>query len=122
MGSIGIGCSEARTTAIDLGDLTAFVAVTRGGGFRPAAGASGGCASSFSEAVSRLEARLGVPLLNRTARSITPTEAGAPRSARSHDVTEAEPKSSGRKVLLPIEIGHQPGLLRLPPQQPTSTA
>ena len=31
----------------------------------------------FSEAVSRLEARLGVPLLNRTTRSITPTEAGA---------------------------------------------
>lgn len=28
----------------------------------------------FSEAVSRLEARLGVPLLNRTTRSVTPDD------------------------------------------------
>ena len=70
----------------------------------------------FSEAVSRLEARLGVPLLNRTTRSITPTEAGARLLDRLAPAMsrQAEPKSSGRKVLLPIEIGHQPGLLRLP--------
>jgi len=63
--------------AADLGDLTAFVAVARAGGFREAARASGGSASSFSEAVSRLESRLGVRLLNRTTRSVAPTEAGA---------------------------------------------
>jgi DNA-binding transcriptional LysR family regulator len=61
----------------DLGDLTAFAAVARAGGFRQAARASGGSASSLSEAVSRLEARLGVRLLNRTTRSVAPTEAGA---------------------------------------------
>lgn len=61
----------------DLGDLTAFVAVARAGGFRDAARASGGSASSLSEAVRRLEARLGVRLLNRTTRSVAPTEAGA---------------------------------------------
>lgn len=61
----------------DLGDLTAFVAVARAGGFRDAARAGGGSASSLSEAVSRLEARLGVRLLNRTTRSVAPTEAGA---------------------------------------------
>jgi DNA-binding transcriptional LysR family regulator len=61
----------------DLGDLTAFVAVARSGGFREAARASGGSASGFSEAVSRLEAKLGVRLLNRTTRSVAPTEAGA---------------------------------------------
>ena len=62
----------------DLGDLTAFVAVAGAGGFREAARrASGSSASSFSEAVSRLEARLGVRLLNRTTRSVAPTEAGA---------------------------------------------
>src|SRR5260370_32910374 len=38
----------------------------------------------FSEAVSRLEARLGVPLLNRTPRSIPPTEAGARLLAPLH--------------------------------------
>src|SRR3984957_2816272 len=63
--------------AANLGDLTAFVTVARSGGFREAARASGGSASGFSEAVSRLEARLGVRLLNRTTRSVTPTEAGA---------------------------------------------
>lgn len=61
----------------DLGDLTAFVAVATAGGFREAARASDGSASSLSEAISRLEARLGVRLLNRTTRSVAPTEAGA---------------------------------------------
>src|ERR1700690_1430541 len=61
----------------DLSDLTVFVAVARAGGFREAARASGGSASGYSEAVNRLEARLGVRLLNRTTRSIAATEAGA---------------------------------------------
>jgi len=63
--------------AADLGDLTAFVVVARAGGFRDGARASGSSASSLSEAVRRLEARLGVRLLNRTTRSVAPTEAGA---------------------------------------------
>ena len=62
--------------AADLGDLTAFVAVARAGGFRDAGRASGNSASGLSEAVRRLEARLGVRLLNRTTRSVAPTEAG----------------------------------------------
>jgi DNA-binding transcriptional LysR family regulator len=60
-----------------LGDLTAFVAVARAGGFRDAARASQSSASSLSEAVRRLESGLGVRLLNRTTRSVAPTEAGA---------------------------------------------
>src|ERR1700734_1358867 len=62
--------------AADLGDLTAFVAVARAGGFRDAARTIGSSASSLSEAVRRLETKLGVRLLNRTTRSIAPTEAG----------------------------------------------
>jgi DNA-binding transcriptional LysR family regulator len=61
---------------IDLGDLNAFVTVARAGGFRDGARASGGSASSLSEAVRRLETGLGVRLLNRTTRSVAPTEAG----------------------------------------------
>jgi DNA-binding transcriptional LysR family regulator len=61
----------------ELGDLTAFVAVARSGGFRDAARVTGGSASSLSEAVRRLETQLGVRLLNRTTRSVAPTEAGA---------------------------------------------
>jgi DNA-binding transcriptional LysR family regulator len=62
--------------AADLADLSAFVAVVRAGGFRDGARASGGSASSLSLAVRRLEKKLGVRLLNRTTRSIAPTEAG----------------------------------------------
>jgi DNA-binding transcriptional LysR family regulator len=60
----------------DLGDLNSFVAVARAGGFREAARLNNGSASSLSEAVTRLEARLGVRLFNRTTRSVAPTEAG----------------------------------------------
>jgi DNA-binding transcriptional LysR family regulator len=63
--------------ATNLDDLTAFVAVARAGGFRDAARASNVSASSLSEAVRRLETRLGVRLLNRTTRSVAPTEAGS---------------------------------------------
>jgi DNA-binding transcriptional LysR family regulator len=63
--------------AADLNDLSAFMTVAQAGGFRDAARLGGVSASSLSEAVRRLEARLGVRLLNRTTRSIAPTEAGA---------------------------------------------
>ena len=61
---------------VDLDDLNAFVAVARAKGFRDGARASGSSASGLSEAVRRLELRLGVRLLNRTTRSVVPTEAG----------------------------------------------
>jgi DNA-binding transcriptional LysR family regulator len=63
--------------AADLSDLSAFVAVVRAGGFREASRATGSSASSLSEAMRRLETRLGVRLLNRSTRSVAPTEAGA---------------------------------------------
>lgn len=61
---------------VDLNDLNALVAVARAGGFREAARANGTSASSLSEAVRRLEAQVGVRLLNRTTRSVAPTDAG----------------------------------------------
>lgn len=61
---------------IDLADLSAFIAVARAEGFRDGARSSGMSASGLSEAVRRLEAQLGVRLLNRTTRSVAPTEAG----------------------------------------------
>lgn len=61
---------------VDLNDLNAFLAVARARGFRDGARASGASASGLSEAVSRLEAQLGVRLLNRTTRSVVPTEVG----------------------------------------------
>ena len=63
--------------ATDIQDLLAFVAVVNAGGFREGARLSGKSASSLSDAVRRMESRLGVRLLNRTTRSVVPTEAGA---------------------------------------------
>ena len=63
--------------AEQLGDLAAFVSVARAGGFREVARAGGVSASSLSETLRRLEARLGVRLLHRSTRSVVPTEAGA---------------------------------------------
>jgi len=63
--------------AIELNDLAAFASVAQAGGFREGARLSGVSASRLSEAVRRLEAQLGLRLLNRTTRSIAPTEAGA---------------------------------------------
>ena len=62
----------------DLPDLSAFVHVAEARGFREAARVRGVSASSLSEAVRRLETQLGVRLLHRTTRSVTPTDAGAP--------------------------------------------
>ena len=52
------------------------MAVARAGGFREARAPSGGSASGLSEAVRRLEAQLGVRLLNRTTRSVVPDRGG----------------------------------------------
>jgi DNA-binding transcriptional LysR family regulator len=66
----------------DLDDLNAFVAVARAKGFREAARVSATSASRLSEAVRRLETRLGIRLINRTTRSILLTEAGQGLLAR----------------------------------------
>ena len=60
----------------DMNDLAAFIAVARAQGFREAARVSGTPASTLSMAITRLEARLSVRLLNRTTRSVTLTEVG----------------------------------------------
>lgn len=60
----------------DMNTVAAFMAVARQGGFRDAARATGQSASGLSDSVRRLEAELGVRLLNRTTRSVVLTEAG----------------------------------------------
>jgi DNA-binding transcriptional LysR family regulator len=65
-----------------LDDIEAFLAVARAGGFRKATGGRGASASALSEAVRRLEGRLGVRLLHRTTRSVGLTEAGRRLSER----------------------------------------
>jgi DNA-binding transcriptional LysR family regulator len=60
-----------------LSDVALFAAVVEAGGFRVAAHKRGMSASSLSDCIRRLETDLGIRLLNRTTRSVTPTEAGA---------------------------------------------
>jgi len=57
-------------------DLKLFAAVVEAGGFRPAAQHLGLPASTVSDVVRRLEERLGLRLLNRSIRSVNPTDAG----------------------------------------------
>ncbi len=60
----------------ELRDLSAFAAVARLRSFRRAAAELGVSVSSLSQQVRDLEERLDIRLLNRTTRSVAPTEAG----------------------------------------------
>lgn len=62
--------------AANLNDLRAFVVVAQARSFTRAAAQLGMSRSALSHAMTALEARLGVRLLNRTTRSVAPTEAG----------------------------------------------
>src|SRR5215203_6185531 len=59
-----------------LDDLVALAAVGRERSFTKAAAKLGVSQSALSQTVRQLEARLGVRLLTRTTRSVSPTEAG----------------------------------------------
>ncbi|MEX5684671.1 MULTISPECIES: LysR family transcriptional regulator [Pseudomonas] len=60
----------------EMADLTAFLAVAEARSFTKAATKLGLSQSALSQIVQRLEQRLGMRLLNRTTRSVAPTEAG----------------------------------------------
>ncbi|MBX4861180.1 LysR family transcriptional regulator [Rhizobium sophorae] len=57
-------------------DLVAFIAVARAQSFTKAAGKLGVSQSALSHTIRGLEERLGLRLLTRTTRSVSPTEAG----------------------------------------------
>jgi DNA-binding transcriptional LysR family regulator len=60
----------------DLADFAYFLAIAEHGSFRRAASAMGVTTSALSHAITALEGRRGVRLLNRTTRSVTLTAAG----------------------------------------------
>jgi DNA-binding transcriptional LysR family regulator len=69
----------------DLADLAAFLVVSEERSFTRAAAKLDVSQSALSHMMRRLEAKMGVRLLTRTTRSVSPTEAGkswSPRSAR----------------------------------------
>jgi DNA-binding transcriptional LysR family regulator len=84
-------------------ELDAVAAVARLGGFRAAAIELGVSATSVSNAVAGLEARLGVRLFNRTTRSVSLSEAGeqfiatvGPALSDIHAAMEATNSRRGR--------------------------
>src|SRR6266566_387009 len=60
----------------NVNDLLAFLAVARERSFTKAAARLGVSQSALSHTIRGLEARLGVRLLTRTTRSVSPTQAG----------------------------------------------
>jgi DNA-binding transcriptional LysR family regulator len=100
-------------------ELDTVVAVARLGGFRAAAIELGVSATSVSNAVAGLEARLGVRLFNRTTRSVALSQAGeqfiaAVRPALSdiHAAMEATSSRRGRpagtlRLNCPVEAARQ---------------
>ncbi|MEP7455962.1 LysR family transcriptional regulator [Phyllobacterium sp. SB3] len=68
--------------AAEFGELKAFLAVYEERGFRRAALRLAMSPSALSRTVRSLEERLGVRLLNRTTRSVAPTEAGSALQSR----------------------------------------
>ncbi|GGC07057.1 LysR family transcriptional regulator [Oxalicibacterium flavum] len=60
----------------ELNDLAAFAAVADEGSFTRAAARLGMSQSALSHAIKALERRIGLPLLTRTTRSVSTTEAG----------------------------------------------
>jgi DNA-binding transcriptional LysR family regulator len=100
-------------------ELDTVVAVARLGGFRAAAIELGVSATSVSNAVAGLEARLGVRLFNRTTRSVSLSEAGqqfiaavGPALSDIHAAMEAINSRRGRPVgtlrlNCPVEVARQ---------------
>lgn len=60
-----------------LDSLDVLAAIVRHGGFRAAAAERGVSSTALSQTIRSLEDGLGIRLLNRTTRSVAPTEAGA---------------------------------------------
>jgi DNA-binding transcriptional LysR family regulator len=94
----------------DLNGLAMFVAVAEAKGFRAAGARLGVSGSAVSQAIRRLEERLGIGLLRRTTRSVHLTEAGQKLYA------EARPALEQVRVAVAgvSEFGNEPrGALRL---------
>ena len=99
--------------ATDLSELSAFDAVARHKSFTRAAKEREVTASAISHAVSNLENKLGVRLLNRTTRNVSLTDAGEMLHARlvpafDVSITQNRSASSRRQIMiLAIEMLQQ---------------
>ncbi|MET3899533.1 DNA-binding transcriptional LysR family regulator [Devosia sp. UYZn731] len=94
----------------NLNDIAVFMAVAETGSFSAGAMASGLTRSAAGKAVSRLEDRLGVRLLNRTTRALSLTDEGRSFHAHGLRIVEAVDQAEA-SVVSPTGIPR--GVLRL---------
>src|SRR5262249_39143061 len=88
-------------------ELSTFVAVADHGSFTKAAAQLGLSTSSLSQTIRGLEERLGVRLLNRTTRSVSPTEAGAQMLTRLRPLfDEIDAAIDGTNAFRDTPAGH----------------
>ncbi|HVX39710.1 MAG TPA: LysR family transcriptional regulator [Gemmatimonadaceae bacterium] len=108
----------------ELEGMATFVAVAEAKGFRAAAERLGVTGSAVSQAIRRLEARVGVPLVRRTTRSVRLTEAGERLYAAVRPALEevrtavagvgelnAEPRGTVRLLITPVAESFLSGAL-----------
>lgn len=99
-----------------LPDMALFVEVARTGSFRRAAARLGLPPSTLSRRIAAMEARLGVPLLVRTTRSVALTSAARPYFERCQDVLEAAERAQAAlttghqqqarmRIAMPVDLG-----------------
>ena len=93
-----------------LDELKAFFAVVDAGGFSAAARRTGASQPSLSKAVGALEMRLGVRLLNRTTRSVIPTDLSRSYYERTRPLVEELDEADGRLASSTSELC---GLVRI---------
>lgn len=94
----------------DLNTLSVFVAVAKAQGFRAAGRELGVSGSAVSQAISRLEERLGIALVERTTRSVRLTDAGT----RLYETVRPALEEVRAAEAAVKELGEEPrGTLRL---------
>src|SRR5690349_5248991 len=79
----------------DFDGMAVLVAVAEAKGFRAAGARLGVSGSAVSQALRKLEERLGVPLVQRTTRSVRLTEAGERMYAAARGALDALREASG---------------------------
>ncbi|GMA16726.1 LysR family transcriptional regulator [Deinococcus metallilatus] len=108
---------QAPPLAPSLAQLRALIAVADAGGFGEAAAELGVSQSTLSEAVARLEALAGRPLLRRTSAGTVPTEAGARALIHARSAVQAATDA----LLAAQEEGTLSGTLRVASMRSTAT-
>src|SRR6185437_11494088 len=107
----------------EFAELTAFAAIVEHGSFARAAAQLGISPSALSQTIRSLEERVGIRLLNRTTRSVSPTEAGSRLISRlgpalkelDAAVLDVGSLAAGPAGLLRINVPRVAAMLRVAP-------